>query len=111
MTLLSRRNDLAPPPTPPSPHTGPPRIADLEWRQRATAVGRIRSVRVQPLAGIPTLQCTLVDESGGLLVVFFGRRRIAGIQPGTRMIVEGMVGAHDRHLAMLNPRYELLPRS
>jgi hypothetical protein len=61
------------------------------------------------LAGIPTLQCTLVDETGGLTIVFLGRRRIAGIRPGTLMTVEGIVGIHDRKLAIVNPRYELMP--
>jgi len=83
-------------------------IADVGWRERARVAGRVRSVRIQPLAGVPTLQCTLVDETGGLSVVFLGRRAIAGIQPGTRMVVEGMVGEHDGRLALLNPDYQLL---
>jgi hypothetical protein len=65
-------------------------------------------LRIQPWGGVPTLECTLVDESGGLLVVFLGRRAVAGIVPGRRMSVSGMVGAHHGHLAILNPDYELL---
>lgn len=86
-------------------------IADVRWRQRVRVRGRVRSVRIQPLAGVPTVQCALVDETGGLTVVFLGRRQIAGIGPGTRMEVEGIAGEHDRQLAILNPRYELLPRA
>ena len=63
---------------------------------------------MQPLAGVPTLQCSLVDDTGGLSVVFLGRRTIAGVYPGTRMVVEGMVGDHAGRLALLNPDYELL---
>lgn len=85
-------------------------IADVRWRSEVRVAGRIRSVRVQPLAGVPTLQCTLVDETGGLTVVFFGRRHISGIRPGARMLVEGIAGDHERRLAILNPRYELLSR-
>ena len=70
--------------------------------------GRVRSVRVQPWADIPTLECTLVDDTGGLTVVFLGRRKIAGIHPGTRMTVEGVAGAHRDKLAILNPDYALL---
>jgi hypothetical protein len=29
-----------------------------------------------------------------LLVVFLGRRHVAGISPGARIVVEGMVGDH-----------------
>lgn len=49
------------------------------------------------------------DDSGGLSVLMYGRRQIAGIQPGARIRLEGMVGRFDGHLAMANPTYELLP--
>jgi hypothetical protein len=88
-----------------SPGTIP--IAEAVWRRRARVAGRVRLVRVQPWGGVPTLECTLYDESGGLVVVFLGRRAVAGIGPGRRMTVEGMVGAHHGSLAILNPDYEL----
>jgi hypothetical protein len=84
-------------------------IGDLIWRQRARVAGRVRSVRVQPLGGVPTLECILVDASGGVAVVFLGRRDIAGIRPGRRLVVDGVFGAHDGRLAVVNPVYELLP--
>jgi hypothetical protein len=68
----------------------------------------VRSVRVQPWAGVPSLECTLVDSTGGLAVVFLGRRQVAGIQPGAKLIVEGMVGEHGGRLAILNPDYEII---
>ena len=83
-------------------------VAEVEWRNRAKVAGRVRSVRVQPWAGVPTLELTMVDESGGIGVVFLGRREVAGIHPGTRMVVEGMVGEHGGKLAILNPEYRLL---
>ncbi|HEX3393743.1 MAG TPA: OB-fold nucleic acid binding domain-containing protein [Acidimicrobiales bacterium] len=83
-------------------------IGDVSWREATTVAGRVRSVRVQPWGGAPTLDCTLVDETGGLAVVFLGRREVAGIRPGTRLLVRGMVGAHDGRLAILNPDYEFL---
>ncbi len=67
-------------------------IEDARWRQPVRVVGRVRSVRAQPRANVPTLECTLVDHSGGIGVVFLGRRNVPGIQLGTRMIVEGMAG-------------------
>jgi len=68
----------------------------------------VRSVRVQPWADVPALECTLVDDTGGLTVVFLGRRKIGGVRPGTRLMVEGIVGDHHEKLAMLNPDYTLL---
>jgi hypothetical protein len=83
-------------------------IAEVEWRTRARVAGRVRSLRVQPWAGVPTLEGTLVDATGGINVVFLGRRHVPGIRPGTRMVVEGMVGDHSGRLAVLNPDYRLL---
>ena len=83
-------------------------VADVEWRSRARVAGRVRSLRVQPWAGVPTLEGTLVDDTGGISVVFLGRRHVAGIRPGTKMVVEGMVGDHAGRLAILNPDYRLL---
>jgi len=83
-------------------------IADLRWREPVRVVGRIRSIRVQPRANVPTLECTLVDGSGGITVVFLGRRRVPGLNLGTRVLVEGRAGAHHGKLAVLNPEYTLL---
>ena len=83
-------------------------IADAEWRNRVRVAGRVRSVRVQPRAGTSNLECLLADDSGQLLLVFQGRRRIPGIQPGARLVVEGMVGDWARRQAILNPDYELI---
>lgn len=43
-------------------------------------------------------------------VVFYGRPKIAGIDVGTRLRVEGTAGEHRGHLAILNPSYELLAK-
>ena len=71
--------------------------------------GRIRSVRVQPRAEVPTLECVVVDSTGALSVIFLGRRAIAGIEVGARLRVEGTAGESHGRLALLNPQYELLP--
>ncbi len=87
-------------------------ISDLEWRRRARVAGRVKALRVQPMSGVPSLECTLIDASGeALVVVFLGRRSVAGVETGTKMIVEGTVGKHHDRLAMINPVYELLSAS
>jgi len=83
-------------------------IADVRWRQSVRVTGRVRSVRIRPWADVAALECTLVDDTGGLTVVFLGRRKVPGIHPGTRMTVEGVVGDHHEKLAMLNPDYTLI---
>ncbi|HLY83026.1 MAG TPA: amino acid permease, partial [Acidimicrobiales bacterium] len=84
-------------------------IAGVAYRQRARVAGRVRSLRVQPWAGVATLECTLVDETGGIALVFLGRKHVAGLAPGVRLVAEGMVGDHGGRLAMLNPDYRILP--
>jgi hypothetical protein len=86
-------------------------IGQLVYRKRARVAGRIRFLRVQPLAGVPTLECTLVDGTGAIDIVFLGRRSIGGFEPGARVTVEGMVGHHRGQLAIINPAYELLSAS
>jgi len=83
-------------------------IDEVRWRERVRVAGRVRSVRVQPRGGTSNLECVLSDDSGRLLLVFQGRPRIPGVEPGARMVVSGMVGSWGRSLAILNPDYELV---
>ncbi len=94
----------------PDPRTDAVAIGETRWRERARVSGRVRSVRVQPLSGVATLECTLRDSTGGITLVFLGRREVAGIRPGVRLTAEGMVGDHKGRLAILNPIYELDPQ-
>jgi len=83
-------------------------IGELAYRQRALIAGRVHTVRLQPGLGTPTLECTIVDDTGAINAVFLGRRSIAGLDPGSIVSVEGMVGKHRGELAMINPRFDLL---
>lgn len=92
-------------------HPGDPiPISAVRWRNRATLEGRIRSVYVSPVSGSPALEAELYDETGGITLVFLGRRAIPGVEPGARIRVNGMVGETEGYLAMANPTYVLLPR-
>jgi hypothetical protein len=93
----------------PAPKEDAVPIGETHWRQRAKVSGRVRAVRVQPWSGVATLECTLRDSTGGLTLVFLGRREVAGIRPGVHMTAEGMIGEHNGRLAILNPVYELEP--
>ena len=83
-------------------------IATVAVRQRVRVAGKVYAVRVQPLAGTPTFELTLVDESGSLIVAFFGRRTLPGVAAGTRLAVEGIVSEQRGRLTILNPEYEIL---
>ena len=88
--------------------TGTVPIGEVAWRTRVRVAGRIRSLRVQTAKGTANLECEITDDTGVLLLVFQGRPKIPGIEPGARLIVEGMVGSWQRRLAILNPDYELV---
>jgi hypothetical protein len=84
-------------------------ISALQWRRAARIAGRVKTLRVQPWSGVPTLECVLVDNSGeSITLVFLGRRAIPGINSGTLIAVEARVGKHHGQLAMINPLYEIL---
>ena len=85
-------------------------IADTRWRTTVRVAGRVKAMRVQPWAEkIASLEITLADDTGGLTVVFLGRRTIGGIHLGSHLVVEGMVAEVRHQLAMINPAYQLLP--
>ena len=84
------------------------RIIDAKWRRHVTVAGQVRSLRVAPQHDAPTLELVIVDESGAMSVVFLGRRSVAGVAVGSRMVIEGTVGIHNARLAVLNPTYRLL---
>jgi amino acid transporter len=93
---------------------GPPAgcrsIGELLPRQRVMVSGRIRRVRLQPLADAPMLVCELVDNTGGLELLFYGRRAIPGMVAGATVTASGLTQSHHGLLAIANPRYELHPR-
>lgn len=85
-------------------------IAEVEARRPATVVGEISSVRIVPKAGAPWLEVTISDGTGKLVAMWTGRRRIAGIKPGQRLVLTGRPSATGPggRLLIYNPLYELL---
>ena len=85
-------------------------IGECRWRERVRVVGRIRAIRVQPWeGGATTLEATLVDDTGGIVIAFLGRQQIGGIKLGAHLEAEGVVIESRGQLALLNPSYTLLP--
>lgn len=85
-------------------------IGDAEPRKEVSIVGEITTVRIVPRAGSPSLEATITDGSGSVVAVWTGRRRIAGVAPGKRLMINGRgtrTGSSAR-LLYFNPRYELL---
>jgi len=83
-------------------------IAEIEWRKRANVQGQVTSIKSAPRGASPLLQVEIWDQTGGVTLQFLGRREIAGLEVGSKMRAEGMVGEAEGSLTILNPSYELL---
>src|SRR3954453_7302358 len=64
-------------------------IVDLPPRIEGTVVGEIVSMRIVPRAGSPSFEAPIPDGPGSVVVVWTGRRKIAGVSPGKRLVVSG----------------------
>lgn len=83
-------------------------LDEVDERQRLRAAGEVRSVRIVPRSGAPALEVLVHDGRGAVTAVFLGRRRIEGLSPGRRVVVEGLTVRDGRRLLLYNPLYELL---
>jgi RecG-like helicase len=54
------------------------------------------------------LACEIVDSTGQLTALFYGRSHIPGLEPGAKVRFTGQVGTRGTDLVMINPAYELL---
>ncbi len=84
-------------------------IADAPEREQVVVSGVVRTVTLRPRGGVPALEAELDDGSGVITVVWLGRRRITGVDPGRSVTVAGCIGRQGDHAIMFNPRYELRP--
>ncbi len=74
-----------------------------------TVKGSVRSVMMEPSTTLPRMEAIVYDGTGLVELVWLGRRRIIGIEPGRRIRATGRVTGNAGHPTLYNPRYELLP--
>lgn len=77
--------------------------------QTVTVRGMVRSVTMRPRSTVPALEIELYDGSGSVSVIWLGRRRIPGIDPGRTIVVHGRLTCNADDPTIYNPRYELKP--
>jgi amino acid transporter len=93
----------------PIPPDGTDPIGSLRSAGRATVQGRLHAAEVRPAKHHTMLACEVADSTGDLTALFYGRAHIAGMEPGRRIRLHGMVGIGDSgRPTMINPGYELL---
>jgi hypothetical protein len=71
--------------------------------------GTLRAVTLRPRAGAPTLEAELYDGSGSVTLIWLGRRRIAGIECGRRVVASGRLTSYGGRPTIYNAAYELQP--
>jgi len=84
-------------------------IEALANRKDASVCGAVRSVTLRPRVNVPALVVELYDGSKTLNLVWLGRRRIAGIVPGTYLTAHGLVTYKHGVPTIFNPAYEIKP--
>ncbi|GAB3280821.1 OB-fold nucleic acid binding domain-containing protein [Parasphingorhabdus pacifica] len=86
---------------------GAQRACDCTRGQEAVVLGRVRSVGLSPKTSAPTLEAELFDGTEGVTLVWLGRRRITGIEPGRTLKASGRIAVRDGRKVLYNPYYEL----
>lgn len=86
---------------------GSTQMAEVRCGDQVTVFGRLKAVAYMPSQTVPTLRAELVDGTGSVTLVWLGRRRIPGIEPGRSLEAFGRLSETKDGLVMFNPRYEL----
>lgn len=86
---------------------GATQACDCQRGTEVTMVGRLRSVEARSMAGNTGVEAGFFDGTDEIVLVWIGRRRIPGIETGTRLLVRGRVGERDGQKVIFNPYYEL----
>jgi hypothetical protein len=87
--------------------SGARRACDCRPGEEVTVFGRLRSVELCPRDAAATLEAELFDGTGGVTLVWLGRRRIPGIEPGRTIKAMGRLAVRNGRMVLYNPYYEL----
>jgi hypothetical protein len=83
-------------------------LSDVALRRPIRIGGEISRIVIAPRRGVPTLEVMVTDGTGAITAVFTGRRRIAGLEHGRAVILEGVATREADRLIVFNPAYTLV---
>lgn len=86
-------------------------LCDCVPGDEVTACGIIRTMTIRPKGSVPALEVELYDGSKAVTVIWLGRRRILGVDPGRGITVHGRLTGDAKAPVIFNPKYELHPRT
>ncbi|MGH3437249.1 MAG: OB-fold nucleic acid binding domain-containing protein [Sciscionella sp.] len=86
---------------------GATRACECACGEEVTVLGRLRSVELCPRDAVATLEAELFDGTDDVTLVWLGRRRIPGIEPGRIIKARGRIADREGRKVLYNPFYEL----
>jgi RecG-like helicase len=84
-------------------------LHDARPRARVVVSGTVTSCEEVAWVGGPVLEVTLLDGTGSLTLVFFGRDQRSSLDVGRSVTATGTVGTHLGRRVLLNPQTWLVP--
>lgn len=87
--------------------SGAQRASECACGQEVSMLGRLRTVEFCPQDAAASLEAELFDGTEGVTLIWLGRRRIPGIEPGRTLRVRGRLALRDGRKVLYNPYYEL----
>jgi RecG-like helicase len=78
-------------------------IARVGARDHVVVEGDVTATAITKWVGGSVLEVTVDDGTGALVIAFFGREAIRGLEPGRRVATRGTVLRHCDRLVVLNP--------
>ena len=83
-------------------------IEEIDRGKPIQVTGVVKSATVRPNSQVPTYEVEVFDGSGSLTVIWQGRKHVTGVEPGTRIEVEGRITFISGKPCLHNPVYKIL---
>ena len=83
-------------------------IEEIERGKTIQVTGVVKTATIKPNNQVPAYEVEIFDGSGNLIVIWQGRKHVAGIEPGTRIEVEGRITFLSGKPCLHNPVYKIL---
>jgi RecG-like helicase len=91
-----------------SANRGSTLIEEIQRGETIQVTGVVKTATIKPNNQVPAYEVEIFDGSGSLIVIWQGRKHVAGIEPGTRLEVEGRITFLSGKPCLHNPVYKIL---
>lgn len=89
--------------------SGTTAIGNVEPRTHQKVAGVVQNIRIDPRPTSRSIEATIIDGTGQMVVRWLGRPQMPGISLGAGLVVSGVVGrTSDGEPLILNPDHDLV---